>query len=155
MTVFRDTTLLAAGPQVNAVVRRRRALMRVDGYHRTWEVDDLASLADVLSWRDERGGAMLWLTPDESRFPSLAVRISGVVADVHYFPRDGHPGFRCLGGVGLPAGGMTWLVYQGADPATGEETPNEFVVPVELAGEVAAEFFRSQQMAATVSWFEL
>ena len=98
---------------------------------------------------------MLWLSPDGAQYPAMALRISSGVADVHYFPHDGHPGFRCLGGDGLPAGGMTRLVYQGADPATGEDTPNEFVVPVELVGEVAAEFFRSQQMSAAVSWFEL
>ena len=50
---------------------------------------------------------------------------------------------------------MTLLVYQGADPGTGEDTPNEFVVPVELASEIAVEFFRSQQMSAAVSWYEL
>src|SRR4051794_8810417 len=128
----------------------RRVSVRVDGHRRTWEVADLPGLAEALAWRDERGGAMLWLAPDDAQYPALALRISGGVADVHYFPRGGHPGFRCLGGDGLPAGGMARLVYEGADPATGEDTPNEFVVPVALAGEVAAEFFRSQQMSPAV-----
>lgn len=141
--------------QLISVTRRRRALVRVNGHRRTWEVADQPGLAEVLAWRDERGGAMLWLTPDEGRYPALALRISDRVADVHYFPRDGHPGFRCLGGDCLPAGGVTRLVYEGADPATGEDTPNEFIVPVELAGKIAAEFFRSQQKSAAVSWFEL
>jgi hypothetical protein len=109
----------------------------------------------VLAWRDDRGGAILWLSPDDARYPAMALRIGGSVADVHYIPRDGHPGFRCLGGDGLPPGGLTRLVYRGADPASGEETPNEFVVPVGTASSVAAEFFRSQQMSGAVSWFEL
>ena len=128
--------------------------MRVDGHSRAWQVDDLQGLVETLAWRDDRGGAILWLTPNDARYPAMALRISGGVADVHYFPREGHPGFRCMGG-GLPTGGMTRLVYQGADPATGEDTPNEFVLPVEQAAAVAVEFFRSQQMSATVSWFEL
>src|SRR5262245_52179641 len=131
---------------IRLINKRRRASVRVDGHRRTWEVADQPGLAAALAWRDERGGAMLWLTPDNARYPALALRISGDVADVHYFPQDGHPGFRCLGGDRQPAGGVTRLVYQGADPATGEDTPNEFIVPVELAGEVAAEFFQSQQM---------
>jgi hypothetical protein len=129
--------------------------VRVDGHSRTWQVDDFEGLVEVLSGRDDRGGAILWLAPDDAPYPAMALRISGCVSDVHYFPREGHPGFRCLGGHGLPAGGMTRLVFQGADPATGEETPNQFVVPVEQAVAVAAEFFRSQQMSAAVSWFEL
>lgn len=129
--------------------------MRVDGNHRTWHVANLTALDAVLAWRDDRGGAQFWLTPDDHKYPALAIRVSGDVADIHYFPEDGHPGFRCLGGEGLPRDGLTTLVYQGADPATGEETPNEFIVPFETARSVAAEFFRSRQMSDAVSWFEL
>jgi len=118
-------------------------------------VADEKSLDAALAWRDDRGGGVFWLTPDEERYPALAIRVSADVADVHYFPRNGHPGFRCLGGDGLPKGRLTTLVYHGADPATGEQTPNEFVVPFETARAVAREFFRTQQMSAAVSWFEL
>jgi len=55
-----------------------------------------------------------------------------------------------LGGDGLPEGGLTTLVYQGADPGTGEQTPNEFVVPFETARAIAREFFRTEQISATV-----
>src|SRR5579862_4714393 len=34
-------------------------------------------------------------------YPTLAIRISGQVADVTYFPNGDHSGFRCLGGEGL------------------------------------------------------
>ena len=47
----------------------------------------------------------------------------------------------------LPAGGFTTLVYDGADPAAGELTPNEFVVPFETVRAIATEFFRTQQMS--------
>jgi len=98
---------------------------------------------------------MFWLTPDDERYPALAIRVSGHLAHVHYFPRDGHPGFRCLGGDGLPEGGETTLVYQGCDPATGEETPNEFIVPFATALSLGEDFFRSKRMSEAVSWFEL
>lgn len=129
--------------------------MRVAGHRRTWRVADLAGLADALAWCDDHGGARLWLAPDDAPYPALAIRISGGLADIHYFPQEGHPGLRCLGGGGLPSGGLTRLVYQGADPASGEDVPNEFVVPVEWAAEIAAEFFQSRQMSAAVQWFEL
>jgi hypothetical protein len=104
--------------------------VRVGGYSQTWRVDDDKSLEAALAWRDDRGGAIFWLTPDDREYPALAIRVTGDLADVHYFPLDGHPGFRCLGGDELPEGGLTTLLYPGCDPTAGEETPNEFVVPL-------------------------
>src|SRR5262249_30175044 len=100
-----------------------------------------AKLRTSRAWtqRDDCGGGIFWLAPDEERHPALCLRVSGDVADVHYFPRDRHPGFRCLGGNGLPKGGLTTLVYRGADPETGEQTPNEFVVPFDTARAIAKE----------------
>jgi hypothetical protein len=129
--------------------------VRVGGDRQTWQVEDVNSLEGALAWRDDRGGGLFYLTPNDAPYPAMVIRVGGDVADVHYFPRDGHPGFRCLGGDGLPEGGWTTLVYQGCDPATGEETPNEFVVPFDTARSVAKEFFRSEQMSEAVSWFEL
>ena len=77
------------------------------------------------------------------------------MADVHYFSRDGHPGYRCLGGGGLPEGRSTTLVYRGCDPTDGEQVPNGFIVPFDTARTVAREFFRSGRMSDAVSWFEL
>jgi hypothetical protein len=129
--------------------------MRVDGHRQTWQVADERSLAAALSWRDDRGGGIFWLSPDVERYPALAIRVSGEVADVIYFPQEGHPGFRCLGGQGLLEDGLTTLVYQGCDPASGEQSPNTFVVPFEAARSIAKEFFRSKRMPEGVSWFEL
>jgi hypothetical protein len=136
-------------------VRLTRLPVRVDGHYKWWQVEDDKGLEAVLAWRDDRGGAIFWLRPNEEMYPALAILVSGDRADVEYFPREDHPGFRCLGGQGLPKGGMTTLVYRGCDPATGEVTPNEFVVPFETARAIAREFFRSQRMSESVSWFEL
>jgi hypothetical protein len=74
---------------------------------------------------------------------------------VHYFPQEGHAGFRCLGGEGLPEDGRTRLVYQGCDPPSGEEIPNEFVVPQAAAVQAARDFFQSPQRSISLSWLEL
>lgn len=129
--------------------------MRIQGHGKSWQADDVESVQDALAWRDKRVGALFWLAPDHENFPTLAIRISGEIADIHYFPQEGHPGFRVVGGDGLPEGEMSTLVFDGCDPASGEETPNEFVVTVETAGVVATEFFQSKQMSETVGWFEL
>jgi hypothetical protein len=129
--------------------------MLINGHHRNWQVTDLIGLDAVLTWRDDCGGGLFCLSSDGVRYPELVLRVSGGMADVHYFPQDGHPGFRALGGDGLAKGGVTKLLYQGADPVTGEETPNEFIFPFETARSIAVEFFQSRQMSRAVSWLEL
>lgn len=130
-------------------------LVRIDRHARTWQVNDEKGLEEVLSSRDSRGGGLFWLAHDDAKYPCLAIRVSGDVADVHFFPRDGHAGFRCLGGEGMPDDGSTMLVFEGCDPRDGEETPNWFVVPVERAISIGREFFRSKRMSDAGSWLEL
>jgi hypothetical protein len=98
---------------------------------------------------------MFSLSREGEKYPCLAIRISGDVADVHYFPREGHPGFRCLGGEGLPESGCTALVYEGSDPQDGEHTPNSFIVPVKTAYSIATVFLSTDRMSDAVSWLEL
>src|SRR5262249_52007006 len=119
------------------------------------EVHDEKSLDKALAWRDERGGALFWITANAETYPQLGIRVSGDFADIHYFPREGHPGFRCLGGEGLPKNGFTKLVYEGCDPASGEDEPNEFVVPFKTARTVAKDFFRTKRMSKAEKWFDL
>jgi hypothetical protein len=129
--------------------------VEIGGYHRTWKAEDIESLRAALAWRDLKGGAIFWLGDGHGEYPQLAIRISGDFADIHYFPEEGHPGFRSLGGEGLPKGGMTTFIYDGSDPAEGEDTPNEFVVSPAVVWLVAKEFFLSKRMSNAVSWFEL
>ncbi len=129
--------------------------MRVVASGLTLLVENVESVLAALARRDDRGGGFFWLAPDDRDYPAIALRVSGEVADVFYFPVDGHPGFRCLGGKGLPDGGLTTLVFDGCDPGTGEETPNKFVVPFDRARSLAVEFFRSHGMSDSVEWFEL
>ena len=129
--------------------------MRVEGHHRSWEVNDVKSVMKTLAFRDSRGGAQFWMAHGDRKYPCLAIRVSGDIADVHYLPEEYQPGFRCLGGDGLPEGEMTTLLFEGCDPGYGEETPNEFVVPFSVACSIATEFFLREGLPDTVKWFEL
>jgi hypothetical protein len=130
--------------------------VHVAEYTQSWQVSNAKELAAALTSRDEKGGALFYITPDDAqRYPSLAIRVTKDYADVHYFPFDGHPGFRCFGGVGLPENGWTNFVYQGCDPGTGEETPNAFINPFAIACTIAEEFLRSGQRSESVEWLEL
>lgn len=87
--------------------------------------------------------------------PALAIRITGGHADVHYFPEEGHPGFRALAEPPVPTNHPIVFVFEGCDPASDELTPSEFVLPVSIALAVAKEFCRTGTRSSSVSWFEL
>jgi len=134
-----------------------RQAMKIEGQHCKWHAQDEATIQQVLEFRDEVGGAVFWLARDDARYPTLAIRISGDMADVHYFPHEGHPGFRALAEPSVREGQPTnfLFIYEGCDPATGEETPSEFVIPLSTAIALAKEFHRSGARSSAVSWFEL
>lgn len=130
--------------------------MRVEEHTRSWRVTNAVELAAALTSRDNEGGALFFISPgDNQQYPYLAIRVTKDYADVHFYPFDGHPGFRCLGGADLPEDGWTNFVYQGCDPGTGEETPNRFIVPFATACEIAKEFIRTSERSAVVDWLEL
>jgi hypothetical protein len=129
--------------------------MRVEGLNQTWNVDSEEALETALSTRDARGGAEFWLSPAKSRHPCLAVQVGGTFSSVTFFPKEDHPGFRCLGGKGLPAAGITKLIFEGCDPGDGEQIPNRFVIPFSSALAVAKVFFTGSIMSDTEDWLEL
>jgi len=129
--------------------------MRVDGLSRRWNVKSEAALETTLTRRDTLGGAEFWLSPPDRKYPCLAIRICGALCDMHFFPAARHPGFRCLGGEGLPADGVTKLVFEGCDPGDGEQTPNRFIVPFNKVLSVAKVFFRTGSKSDTEEWLEL
>jgi hypothetical protein len=121
----------------------------------TWDANDETDVETILRTRDNHGGAEFWLFDGAYDFPRLTIRVTGDLSDIHYFPHDGHPGFRCLGGQDLPPRGTTLFVFDGCDPGYGEETPNEFVVPFATALMAGKDFFRDRQLPSCAQWFEL
>jgi hypothetical protein len=130
-------------------------LLRVEGYRQGWNVGSEEELVSVLSMRDASGGADLWLSRGQAEFPKLAMQIGSALGNATFFPEDGHPGFRCIGGKGLPKDGITKLIFQGCDPGDGEEVPNEFVLGFEELLSLAKFFFRTGGMSPSESWLEL
>jgi hypothetical protein len=130
--------------------------MQIEGHHRHWQVATEAELGAVLLFRDGVGGARFWLNADDEDFPVLAIRISGDVGDVHYFPAEGHPGSRALATLEGPEKDQTILLrYEGADPASGELTSRRFILPFATLLDVARSFFHVQSLPASLAWFKL
>lgn len=117
----------------------RAIVTRVYDHQGEIEVGDEASLGAALNRRDAIGGGEFWLAENAGGYPCLAIRVSGDYADIHYFPKSGHPGFRFMNDTDDSSPGeYTIFRYLGSDPADGTEVPNEFVV--------------SHIVAVTVAW---
>jgi hypothetical protein len=117
-------------------------------------IRDVSDLKNVLSRRDRKNGLEVWFAESLDSFPCIAVRISPPWCDIHFFPYDGHPGFRCLSS-NVPDGGETQFLWQGCDPGDGELVPNEFVVPVEDAHEIIWHCMIDRLPSTTRRWYEL
>jgi hypothetical protein len=130
--------------------------MQIAGDNRHWDAEDEAQIETVLKFRDAVGGGLFWLSVPDEEYPALAIRISGDVGDVHYFPGGGHPGYRALASrqPGDPDGHVLFR-YEGADPASGEEVSQRFVLPCPIVVGIAQEFFSQRSLPASVTWFEL
>jgi len=129
--------------------------MYIEGSSRTWTVRTKDELSEAISSRDSRGGGVFWLASSGQQFPCMAIRSSGPAFDVHYFPLEGHPGYRYRS---VPAEGTSSTVlfqYDGCDPYEGESVPREFTIPFDLALAIADHFMFSSSMYESTQWLEL
>ena len=70
--------------------------LKVEHFGGAVEVDDSAALDRVLDARYGNDVNEYWLGGEE-KYPCLAIQVRGSVACLHFFPRDGHPGFLSVG----------------------------------------------------------
>ena len=98
--------------------------------HEAIPIYDESDLKDVLNRRDRKNGLELWIADSPNSFPCIAVHISPPWCDLHFFPYDGHAGFRCLSDDTVDEG-ETHFLWQGCDPGDGEFVPNRFVLRLE------------------------
>lgn len=121
-----------------------------------WQVDDEDELESILQTRDKTGGAEFWLSHSISPgCAALCIRVTRDISCIIYFPGENHPGFRCLGRNALDPDGTTKFVFDGCDPAWGEDEPNEFVIPFSTAVSIAKVFLSCDDLPSSAKWLEL
>ncbi len=115
-------------------------------------VESRADIAAALARRNDRGVNEFWLSRKDRKFPHMAINVAKDLACLHYWPYEGHPGWRLLGRIpGLDPQGETEFQF-GGEYGT---TPNIFVVPFSVAVEAAIAFSGDTRMPEVGEWFEL
>jgi len=132
--------------------------LAVSSHHKTLVVKDAEGLRQLLLAPDSYGGGAFWLGPINGGHPHMAIRVSGGNSDIHYFPSEGHPGFRRLapnqGDVRDMSHDLTFR-FEGCDPDEGEPVPVTFVLPLDVAVEIATGFMETGSIEEPRLWFEL
>jgi hypothetical protein len=122
------------------------------GTHSAHSIGELEQLLGV-RFKDQRNH--YWLRADGSDFPRLSIAVNGDLSEIHYFPKDRHPGYLSIGGrLNLDPDKMTTFSV-GPSRSHDIQTGNEFVISFAEAMKVAKEFFHSQELPRSIEWVEL
>ena len=131
--------------------------MRIEDFEGTHEVG-AEHIETILARRHASGMNASWLSHDGDEYPVIAILVNGDLANIEYFPKEGHPGFQSVGSEpGLSVGEHTKFfvrLWKGM-PSDEVSIPNRFVIPFSTALKVAKEFSRSKNLPSSIQWFEL
>jgi len=128
--------------------------MRIEDYDTVWDVTSPADIATAMRTRHGAGRNAFWLSHGNKEFPSISIMVSGDLAYVHYFPKEGHPGFASVGNLpGLRPGEDSVFFMHNSDEPIG--VMNEAVVPFRDALKAAQEFAISSALPKSIQWSEL
>jgi hypothetical protein len=128
--------------------------MTIEDFYVIGEIADQHDLETVLMRRHRDGVNEFWLSHSNQRYPAIAMSVKGNLSALHYFPRDGHPGFRSAGNAARlnPDGMTTFWISASGDTI---DVLNDAVMPFPLALAAAKEFLISDELPQSVEWFKL
>lgn len=128
--------------------------MKISHFGGTGYIDSVEDMYKVLKIRFGDNVNEFWITDNESENPCLAILINKSIANLTYFPEEGHPGFQSFKNENGPDLSGYSIFYTDT-PDVEIEIDNEVVVPVELALKAAEEFFDKMEILTSVKWMNL
>ena len=129
--------------------------MKVEHFLGTDECADKSGIKDILSKQNSDGFNEFWIST-EKPFPFMAALTKGKLAYVHFFPEDGHPGFRGLAAEGdndLSEDDVTVFMSNNCSEKMWIE--NCCVIPLEKTVNVIEQFFETDKLRGMIEWDEL
>jgi hypothetical protein len=127
--------------------------MKIEDYDSVCEVATSQDIEAALSKRHGNGMNTFWLSHGIEEYPYINILAKGDLAYIHYFPRDGHPGFASVaeGPVDKPHDSSVFFLC----PTEKLWILNSAVVPFSDALKAAKEFSITAAMPKSIQWFEL
>jgi hypothetical protein len=73
------------------------AAMRIQDYDTVCDVTKPADIETALNKRHGAGRNSFWLSHGNKMYPALKIMVNVDLAYLHYFSKEGHPGFASVG----------------------------------------------------------
>jgi hypothetical protein len=124
----------------------------IEDYDTEYIVTKPEEIEAALSKRYPGGINSFWLYRGPEQFPSINVSVKGDLAYVHYFPREGHPGFASVGNAD-PRSSETSIFF--IRPTEKIWVLNSTLVPFSDALKAAHEFAVSDTAPGCIQWNSL
>jgi hypothetical protein len=127
--------------------------MRIEDYESKCDLTAPADIAAALSKR-YGGRNTFWLFHGNEQRPELNILVSGDLAYAHFFPKEGHPGYRSVGTLQnlRPGEDTVFFLYNSREPV---EIMNEAIIPFSDALRGAQEFAISKTFPKSIRWSSL
>ena len=118
------------------------------------EIPSIELIETELSQKDHRGANCFWINTPGSDYPSLNILVIGDFAYAHFFPEEGHAGFRSVAEVhDLPEDGE--IIFYLSESEEEQAIWNDMVIPFSKAVDLVKEFFEAGELPKTIEWEEL
>ena len=127
--------------------------MIVYDFDQMFEIVTLPELEVALNRRHGIGINSFWLGHVAGGFPAINIVVKGDLAHVHYFPKEGHPGFASQAKLPVPRPDETSAFF--IRPKEKIWILNGEVIPFSEALKAAQEFALSRTMPQCLRWTSL
>jgi hypothetical protein len=127
--------------------------MRIEDFDSKCDVTKPEDVEVALNKRHVGGINAFWLSHGTEKFPAIGILVKGELANVHFFPRERHPGFTSVANVFDHRSNETSIFF--VRPTEKTWVRNDALVPFSDALKVAQEFAASKVMPKCIQWFEL
>lgn len=112
------------------------------------KVENLADLQKALDFSRNQSEFSIWISLGDSQYPYINVLIKGDLAYVHYFEKEGHPGYQSIGR--STEDGM--ITINEEDQMI---VPMDTLVSVDKAAKAGQEFLKTHILPNAIEWLEL
>jgi len=128
--------------------------MRFEHFLGTELCDEVDKINDILQQKDANNTNEFWISID-TQFPFMGLLTNNGLAYVHFFDKEGSPGFRALSNCDVGSylsGTTTFYSNNGSEEIVVE---NECVLSINKAIEIVKQFYTTKKMPTCVEWDEL
>jgi hypothetical protein len=132
---------------------RQESTMRIEDFETIYQATETKEIEAILSKRYDDGLNGFWLSHGSERYPLIILVVKRDLANLHYFPKEDHPGFASVGHMESLNSDDSTEFFLHPDQTVG--IWNQAIIPFSDALKAAKEFSVSPTLPKSIPWDEL